>query len=193
MGMIVIVVVANLLLSLRGARRLVAQDLALRWVWTGVVFYLLVSLQGSFQAAMAVQEQLHFSDWVIGHAHLALAGFATFTVIGGIAHVWRRVAGRLPHGPSLEWAYWVSLAALLIMVVDLTAVGLVQAGMWMRGESWIATVTASRAGWWIRTWSGVLLAGGFAMVLLSLFPLTAPAHQGPLARAREAAVGGSRG
>lgn len=168
MGMSVVVVVTNLLLSLRGQARLVLQDLPLRWVWTGVIIYLIVSLQGSFQAAMPVQEQLHFSDWVVGHSHLAMAGFATFMAVGGVAHLWKRVAGYLPNPVLLDWAYWVSLAGLLLMVIDLTALGLVQAGMWMNGAPWIDTVVASRIGWWTRTLSGTILTAGFVLVLLSL-------------------------
>lgn len=168
MGMDVVIVVANLLLSLRGCGTLIVRNLSLRWVWTGVIFYLIVSLQGAAQAAMSLQEQLHFSDWVIGHSHMAMAGFATFTAIGGITHFWKRVTGQLPDPKMLNRAFWVSLVSLLAMVIDLTAFGLVQAGMWMSGEPWIDSVVASRVGWHLRTWSGIALTIGFILVLLSL-------------------------
>jgi len=48
-GMDVILVVTNLLLSLRGSSGTVSKDVPLRFVWFGVVSYLLVSLQGSVQ------------------------------------------------------------------------------------------------------------------------------------------------
>lgn len=41
--------------------------------------YLVVSLQGSMQAFMPINCFIHFSDWVIGHSHLAMIGFASFT------------------------------------------------------------------------------------------------------------------
>jgi len=47
-------------------------------VGTGTVFYLIVSIQGSLQAQMSVNQTVHFSDWVVGHSHLAMLGFATF-------------------------------------------------------------------------------------------------------------------
>ena len=105
---------------------------------------------------------------------MAMAGFATFTVIGGITHLWRRVTGQLPDSRLLTWAYWVSLVSLLAMVIDLTLVGLVQAGMWMTGEPWINSVIASNVGWQVRTWSGVMLTSGFVLVLFSLRPRTTP-------------------
>jgi heme/copper-type cytochrome/quinol oxidase subunit 1 len=118
--------------------------------------YLIVSLQGAGQSAMALQQQLHFSDWVIGHSHLAMAGFATFMAVGGITHFWRRITGYSPNRRLLNWAYWVSLVSLLAMVLDLTFAGLVQANLW------------SKVAWQLRTWSGVALTAGFVLVLLSL-------------------------
>jgi cytochrome c oxidase cbb3-type subunit 1 len=168
MGMDVILVVANLLLSLRGCGTLVVRNLSLRWVWTSIIFYLIVSLQGAGQSAMALQEQLHFSDWVIGHSHLAMAGFATFMAVGGITSFWRRITGYVPDSRLLVWAYWVSTVSLLAMVLDLTFVGLVQANLWMKGEPWINSVVASTIAWQLRTWSGVALTAGFVLVLLSL-------------------------
>src|SRR5215467_13857735 len=90
LGVDVILVVANLFLSLRGSGWL-PRDPALRFVATGTLFYLIVSIQGSVQAQMSVNQSVHFSDWVIGHSHLAMLGFATFAAAGGITHVWQRI------------------------------------------------------------------------------------------------------
>ena len=93
LGMDVILVVANLLLSLRASAGKVWRDTPLLFVWTGVVIYLLVSLQGSLQALMPVNRLIHFTDWVIGHSHLAMLGFAGLTAVGGVAHVWQHTPG----------------------------------------------------------------------------------------------------
>src|SRR6266850_2175834 len=130
LGMDVILVVTNLLLSLRGSSGLVGRDLPLRFVWTGVVFYLLVSLQGSLQASMPVNRLTHFTDWVVGHSHLAMLGFATFIAAGGLAHVWQRIPGARCSGRALSWAYWLLLSGLLLMVADLTIAGLIEAHFW---------------------------------------------------------------
>lgn len=175
MGLGVVIVVTNLLMSLRGNGRLTMVDLPLRFVWTATVFYLLVSLQGAFQAAMPVQEQLHFSDWVIGHSHLAMAGFATFMVFGGLLHLWPRVAGRPVHARLANLAFWVGSVALLTMVGDLTVAGLQQAAIWMGSAPWIDSVVASATPWLVRTVSGVFLAAAFVLLLMSLLRRPAPA------------------
>ncbi len=90
LGVSVVLVVANLLLSLRGSG-FIPRDIGLRFVATSVVFYLVVSIQGALQAQMALNQAVHFTDWVIGHSHLAMLGFATFAGIGGIVHAWQRL------------------------------------------------------------------------------------------------------
>src|SRR5260370_12996594 len=52
LGMDVILVVTNLLLSLRGSAGQLRQDTPLLFVWTGEVIYLIVSLQRSLQPLM---------------------------------------------------------------------------------------------------------------------------------------------
>ncbi|MGE0591693.1 MAG: cbb3-type cytochrome c oxidase subunit I [Vicinamibacterales bacterium] len=160
LGVDVLIVVANLLLSLRGSGWL-ARDPALRFVATGTVFYLVVSLQGSLQAQMAVNQAVHFTDWVVGHSHLAMLGFATFAATGGLVHVWQRMPEARYNAVAFTWAYWLLVVGLVVMVVDLTAAGLLQARLWADGAPWTASVDASRAYWLVRVYAGVVVAAGF--------------------------------
>src|SRR5579872_2625810 len=118
LGVDVILVVANLLLSLRGAGWFPC-DPALRFVSMSTFFYLIVSIQGSVQAQMAVNQRLHFSDWVIGHSHLAMLGFASFTAAGGLIHAWQRIPWARYSAPMLGLAYWLLLLGVIVMVSDL--------------------------------------------------------------------------
>jgi cbb3-type cytochrome c oxidase subunit I len=179
MGLVVVLVVTNLLMSLRGNGRLAMTNLPLRFVWLSIVFYLLVSLQGAFQAAMPVQEQLHFSDWVIGHSHLAMAGFATFAVFGALLQLWPRVADRPVHARYANAAFWVATVALLTMVGDLTIAGLQQAALWMGSAPWIESVVASAPAWAVRTVSGLFLAAAFVLLLLALLRRPQPRDTTP--------------
>ncbi len=168
MGFDVILVVLNLLISLRGYGALVWRDVPLRFVWTGIVLYLVVSLQGSLQASMALQRHVHFTDWVIGHSHLAMLGFASFVALGAVAHVWDRTATCRCHAGLMNLAYWLILGGLLVMVVDLTAAGLVQGGLWNSGASWMESVRASNSYWWLRTASALPIMLGFASFLAGM-------------------------
>jgi cytochrome c oxidase cbb3-type subunit 1 len=161
MGFDVILVVQNLLMSLRGQSALVRRDVPLRFVWTGILMYLVVSLQGSLQAIMPMQRYIHFTDWVIGHSHLAMLGFGSFVALGGIAHVWERSAGCRYHHGYMNLAYWLILGGLMIMFADLTAAGLVQGKLWISGAPWMESVRASHYYWLVRVATAVPILLGF--------------------------------
>ena len=176
LGADVVLVVTNLLLSLRGRGGTVAADTPLRFVWVGVVVYLIVSLQGSAQAIMPVNRFVHFSDWVIGHSHLAMIGFASFIALGGLLHAWRLTPGCRYDRGAAGWAFWLLTLGLTVMVLDLTAAGLVQAQLWQGDLPWLDSVRASAPFWWVRSVSGFVLLAGFLAVVaaLSTGPVVAP-------------------
>jgi len=167
LGLDVLIVVANLLLSLRGAG-IVPRDLALRFVALSTVFYLVVSLQGSMQAQMSINQAVHFSDWVVGHSHLAMMGFATFAAAGGLVHVWQRLGHGRYNARAIEWSFWLLTGGVVVMVVDLTVAGLVQASLWQSNAPWIDAVAASQPYWLVRTLSAIPISAGFVMLLFGL-------------------------
>ena len=177
LGADVALVVTNLLLSLRNRSAIAAADTPLRYVWAGTVVYLIVSLQGSAQAIMPVNRFVHFSDWVIGHSHLAMIGFASFIALGGMLHAWRMTPGCRYNTRAANWSFWLLALGLSAMVLDLTAAGLVQAQLWQGDLPWMDSVRASAPFWWVRSASGVVLLCGFVAIVVTLTtgPLVAAA------------------
>ena len=168
LGMDVILVVTNLLLSLRGNSGTASMDVPLRFVWFGVVAYLVVSLQGSVQALMPVNRFIHFTDWVIGHSHLAMIGFASFIGLGGIAHLWQRIPGTRYNERLMNWSFWLLAVGLTLMVADLTIAGLVEAQVWQSSAPWIDSVRVVGSYWLVRTLSGLPILAGFLLFWVSL-------------------------
>ncbi len=179
LGLDVILVVTNLLLSLRGASGKVSSNVALRFIWFGVVAYLVVSLQGSMQAFMPINRFIHFSDWVIGHSHLAMIGFASFTAAGALAHIWSNMPGARYSSRAMGWAFWLLTIGLGLMVVDLTAAGLVEGQMWVSRAPWLDSVRAVYPYWLTRTISGLPIIAGFACFWMGL--VTGPRNEPVLA------------
>src|SRR5258706_12981314 len=167
-GMDVILVATNLLLSLPGSTRTSSKDVPLRFVWFGVVSYLVVSLQGSVQAFMPVNRFIHFTDFVIGHSHLAMIGFASFIALGGIAHLWQRIPGTRYNERMMNWSFWLLAVGLTLMVTDLTIAGLVEAQVWQSSAPWIDSVPAVGSYWLVRTLSGLPILAGFVLFWASL-------------------------
>jgi len=168
LGMAVILVVTNQLLSLRGSSGLASRDVPLRFIWFGVISYLVVSLQGSVQALMPVNRFIHFTDWVIGHSHLAMIGFASFIALGGIAHMWQRIPGTRYNERAMNWSFWLIAIGLTLMVTDLTIAGLVEAQAWQSSAPWIDSVRSIGSYWLVRTLSGLPILAGFILFWTSL-------------------------
>ena len=167
LGVTVVIVVTNLFLSLRGAGDAM-RDPALRFVATGTFFYLVVSLQGASQAQMAMNQTVHFTDWVVGHSHLAMLGFASFAAAGGLVHAWQRIPAARYNARAIAAAYWLLTVGLVIMVSDLTIAGVIQGRLWQTDAPWIVSVEASRPFWLVRTLSGIPLGAGFIALLVGL-------------------------
>ena len=168
LGLVVLIVVFNLLLSLRGSGY-IAKDPALRFVASAVVFYFLVSMQGASQAQMQLNQFIHFSDWVIGHSHLAMLGFASFSAIGGIIHVWQRIPDARYNARAIDASFWLLFFGISIMVIDLTIAGIIQAQLWQQAVPWLESVQASKPYWMIRILSSIPVAGGFIILVYGLF------------------------
>ena len=172
LGMDVVLNVTNQLLSLKGQAGTVVRDVPLRFVWFSIIAYLVVSLQGSLQALMPVNRLVHFTDWVIGHSHLAMIGFASFAAIGGLLHAWQRTAGVRYSERAANWAFWLLAVGLVFMVADLTAAGLVQGIAWQSEGPWMDSVRASRGFWVSRSLTALPVVAGFVALCLAM--LTGP-------------------
>jgi cbb3-type cytochrome oxidase subunit 1 len=167
LGVDVILNVGNLLLSLRGSG-FFPRDIGLRFVGTSAVLYLIVSIQGSLQAQMSINRSIHFSDWVIGHSHLAMLGFASFAAAGGLIHAWQRIPWARYDAMLLNWSYWLLLTGVTVMVLDLTAAGVVEAHLWQSAAPWIESVRAAKPYWLIRAIMFVPITAGFIALLCGL-------------------------
>lgn len=168
LGLDVILVVFNQLMSVRHNAWRLRGDVALRYVFVGVIFYLVVSIQGATQALMPMQRVIHFTDWVIGHSHLAMLGFASFISIGGLLYAWRRTPGVRYHDGLANAAFWLIFGGLMLMFADLTVAGLIQGSLWREPTAWMASVRASMPYWWVRVASAIPLLAGFICLIAAL-------------------------
>lgn len=167
LGVDVVIVVANLLLSVRGSG-VFPRDAGLRFVVMSTIFYLIVSVQGSLQAQMSINQAVHFTDWVIGHSHLAMLGFASFAAAGGLAHAWQRLPIARYNERAISWAFWLMLVGVLVMVIDLTAAGIVESALWRSGAPWLDSVVAARPYWIVRSLSAIPIVAGFVALWIGL-------------------------
>lgn len=165
----VITVLTNFFMTMRGAWWQIANNLPLRFVLTGAVCYFLTCIQGPFQATRAVNWYIHFTQWVPGHAHLALLGTFSFFDFGAIYYILPRILGRQMFSVGLARAhYWFTVIGFIIFFLAFTIGGLVQAAGWQQGMP-VGQWTNSMEPWWVfRALGGTLMWFGNILFLTNI-------------------------
>jgi cytochrome c oxidase cbb3-type subunit 1 len=151
-----------------------------------MLMYGITCLQCAFQVTLTFQKVIHFTDWVVGHAHMVMFGVFGFWIFGFFTELWPRAVGRpWVHPRLLTLHYWCTVVGLALMVVDLTAAGLVQGFSWSSLSHWGESVVASMPFWWVRSFSGLLIVVG---QLFLFYALWETAWQGEALPARREAA-----
>lgn len=166
---VVYTVVFNIFATLASDWKKVIDNISLRFIFVGALCYLITCIQCAVHTTLSVQEIIHFTDWVVGHAHLVLFGTFSFWAFAFIYFLLPKITGAKIFSESLkEWHFWLSTLGILIMDIDLMCAGLVQGHMWKALTPFIDTVIASKPYWWIRTLSGVAILVGEVCFLINI-------------------------
>jgi len=158
---VVTTVIINFIGSVRGVWTQVWENLPLRWFFTGMVFYFITCLQCAFQATLTFQKLIHFTDWVVGHAHFVMFGVFGFWILGSMTYLFPRLLGR--EWFSRSWSerhYWFSAVGMLVMFFDLMIAGVFQGFSWASLSPWDESIALSMPFWWVRIVTGVAIIMG---------------------------------
>lgn len=132
---------SNIFLTMRGNWKYVSRSIPLRFAVFSAVWYLLVCIQGPFQALRQVNAFIHFGNWSVAHAHLALTAFASFGTISIIYYALPRILKRELYSYKLAWLHWwLTFVGFSGFFLVLTAAGLVQSSEWSRGVAVISVL-----------------------------------------------------
>lgn len=182
---VVYTVAYNFIATLRGNGVALFNSIPLRFYYLGIANYLLTCLQCAVQVTLSAQSIIHFSDWVVGHAHLVMFGVFSFWLFGMMGYLWPKMYKRpLPWAPA-SWAFWLCAISNFFMWGDLLVAGLVQGFLWRNPQvPWMESVEASKVFWWARTLSGVAMLGGVLCFAWAIYRTAYPAGE-----AEESALG----
>lgn len=165
----VMTVLVNLWLTVRGRIGRIHEDIGGKFIFAGLVWYLLVCLQGPFQALPVVQRVTHLTNWVVAHSHIAVLGFSGFIALGGIYFILPRITGRPVYSRKLaDIQYWLILTGLTGFFAVLTMAGLIQGSGWLGGQVVYKILPELHVYWVWRAGFGVLLASGAAIGLYNV-------------------------
>lgn len=168
--LVVTTVIVNFFTTLAGTRDMLRGNLPIRWFYTGMVFYFIVCLQCSFQTTLTFQKIIHFTDWVVGHAHLVMFGVFGFWMFGIYNYLWPKLTGRPWYSDKLnQWHYWLSTLGIFAMFIDLMAAGLVQGFLWKSMAPWEDSLIASLPFWRTRHIAGIFIFIGQLLFAFNLW------------------------
>ena len=166
---VVTTVVVNFFMTLRGRWDALRTNMSIRWFYAGAIMYFITCFQCAFQVTWLFQKIIHFTDWVVGHAHMIMFGTFTFWLFGTIDWLWPRMTRRAWYSNALRgWHFWLSVVGIVIMFTDLTAAGLIHGFMQRDLNPWTDIIAAEVPFWWFRTAAGGLMVIGLLCLLYNM-------------------------
>ncbi|HYO50336.1 MAG TPA: cbb3-type cytochrome c oxidase subunit I [Chloroflexia bacterium] len=126
----------NIWLTMRGNWGKIYESLPLKFAIVGTIFYFITCVQGPLQAIQGFNRLIHFTNWIVGHAHLALLGTFSFWMMAAIYYIIPVTLRRRIYSPGVaEAQFWLVTAGFLLMMISLQVGGLVQGSAWLNGDS----------------------------------------------------------
>ena len=158
-------VVYNLFATLKGQWHQLRESVPLKFLMSGVVFYLLTCFQGPMHSLRTVNAIVSKTDWIPGHAHMAVLGCFSFFAIAGTYYTMPRILGKALHSEALaNWSYWLLMVGGLGFFVTLWLGGFWQGWQWNNWSiPFIDTVIALKPIWLVRFVSGILMFSGIVL------------------------------
>jgi cytochrome c oxidase cbb3-type subunit 1 len=167
--LVVTTVIVNFYMTLRGSPGALAGNLPIRWLYTGMGFYFLTCLQCSFQVTLTFQALIHFTDWVVGHAHMVMFGVFGMWQLGVMTYLIPRLLKTPWYSERLlEWHYWLTTAGIGLMSLDLITLGVFQGFFWSSLLPWEASIDLAIPFWAVRIVAGLMLFAGFFVFVFNL-------------------------
>ncbi len=170
-------VFVNFFMTLRGRENYLRTSIPIRYFYTGMIFYVTTCIQCAVQTQFWAQEFIHFTDWVVGHAHLVMYGVFGFWMLGFLTDLWPRLVGKptwYSRGVN-EWAYWLNVIGISGMFIGLTAGGLIEGFMWQGLAPWESYINSLQMPWRFRTLAGVMIIAADSLLIFNMIMTALPA------------------
>jgi len=172
-------VLTNFYGTMNGKWGVMKESVPLKFTVSAMVFYFITCFQGPMQALRSVSAITHFTNWVVGHAHLALLGTFSFIMFATIYYALPRLINReIWSAKLMEWHFWLSLIGFTLFFVSLTIGGLVQGSHWAMNQSnaFIQSVIAMEPYHVVRAIGGTMILSAQFLFIFNIFK-TATAGQ----------------
>jgi len=169
--------VANGILTFSGDWNKLRTDPILNFLLFGLISYGLTIFEGGLLSLGSINALAHYTDWIIGHSHFAMMGWATMTGFGVIYHLVPRLWNTKLHSRRLAFIhFWLASAGIILHVGALITAGIIQ-GQKLRAMdqygnllySFMESDAVINSYYYLRLLGGGLFLFGLFVMLYNLF------------------------
>ena len=174
----------NGLLTLRGVWDKVRKSAVLKFLVVAVTTYGMATFEGPLLSLKNVNAFSHFTDWTIGHVHIAVLGWNGFLTFAMLYWLFPKLFKIKLYSEKLaNTHFWVGTLGIVLYAVPLYWAMITQSLMWkeftadgyLAYPNFLETVTKILPGYYIRVIGGLLYLTG---ALLMVYNLLMTARQG---------------
>jgi cytochrome c oxidase cbb3-type subunit 1 len=158
-GMIIPVVAAtiNYMMTFKGQWDKVSNSYTLPFFLVAVVYYFIVSMQGTAEAFRFTNLLWHFTDFTVAHSHLGFYGIISFAIWGGAYAIIPRLTRKEPPQHLVGAHFWLAFIGLILYCFPLMFGATLKGMMWMEGKPFIDSVVKMFDYWVWRAIGGSLM------------------------------------
>jgi cytochrome c oxidase cbb3-type subunit I len=163
-------VVLNFFATVSGKWDRVRQDPILKFLMAGTTFYVLTCFQGPMHSLRTVSAIVSKTDWVVGHAHMAVLGAFSFFAIAGALFAVPQLVGRPLYSVKLaNQSFWIIFTGGLVFFAGLWIGGFMQGLQWNDvAIPFIDTVKFMKPFWVVRLFAGLFIYCGIFLIFYNL-------------------------
>lgn len=174
MGMIIPVTAAtiNFTMTFKGQWAKVSRSYTLPFFFVAVVYYFVVSMQGTAEAFRFTSLIWHFTDFTVAHAHLGFYGIITFVLWGGMYAIVPRLTGKEPPQYLVGAHFWLAFVGLLIYTIPLSIGSTLRGAMWMENKPFIDSVVMMFDWWLWRAIGGSIMFISHILFFYNFYKMT---------------------
>jgi cytochrome c oxidase cbb3-type subunit 1 len=160
----------NFLATMKGQWHQLKDNVPIKFLMTGTIFYLLTCFQGPMHSLRSVNAVVSKTDWIVGHAHMAVLGAFSFFAIGAAYYAIPRMLKTRLHSDALaNTTFWLWLIGGLSFFVSLWIGGFLQGLQWNDASiPFIDTVKFIKPYWLVRLVGGTLMFVGILIFFWNL-------------------------
>lgn len=160
----------NFFATMKGAWHKIKDDVTLRFVVAGSIFYLMACIQGPLQALPSVSSVIKFTHWTVGHAHMGPLGAFSFTSFAAGYYMIQQITGKEFWSRKLQEAhFWFSTIGFLLFSFSLWTAGIIQGFAWIEGKPFLETVLMVRPYVIARAIGGSMLIAGQFLFAFNIY------------------------